>query len=446
MEPILPQSEVNTPSSNTVSPPLPSAKPFIHKLLIVIIVLVAVFSMGLYLLSQKKPPSEQVTTSDSKSPTIAITPVAATIKPVDDPLHRIVFLKNPNRENNMQIQAWIMKPDGSNPEQLTIANVTAAYKPPASNLVFYATNKEHSSFFIKNLTTNSVKEIIPIKYPDPKVETGIGFPGLAAISPDGMYLIFSTFFTQPCPTLAPGEPVPYEGGPCQPDLNTGIESGFYLYDVANDTSTHLGGEMRVSSWDMTRQKLYLINDTFKASGLEQFDLRTKQFQRIDNATMFGYGGFSLVNSNKIARLQGTTGNNPNEESYSGFTIFDRNENKEITVDSGRWADVQPFAAVSADEQYILYERSTHREKGMVTEEIYRYSVKDGEKVLLTPQTPTESYGLRGVWVDDHTYVTLVDTVEQEQYYNGNNFLISIDVPQKTITRITPDNDVYGFAM
>ena len=64
--------------------------------------------------------------------------------------------------------------------------------------------------------------------------------------------------------------------------------------------------------------------------------------------------------------------------------------------------------------------------------------------MITPETVTESYGIRGVWLDDNTYVTMVSTIE-EPFYNGNNFLVKIDVPTGQITRLTPDDDVYRFS-
>lgn len=363
-----------------------------------------------------------------------------------DSQNKILFLKNPDPDTYTNVQAWTMLPDGTSQENLNIPSVWTAYKHPGSSLVFYTTSPPggKGAIFIKNLNTGTVVSITPIEHPDSTVDTGVGLENLASISPDGRYVMFSTMFTIPCPTPTGPPPEYMDGGPCQPEPDPNLPEGFYLYDVANGTRTSFGFDARVSTWDIPNKKLYLINNTFNANGLDVFDLVTKEKKRFDNATTFGYGAFYMPRVKKLIRQQGTTGDSGNTVSMSKLSIRDINTNQETEIDSGRWADIQPFASISPDETYVLYERSNHLSGGMVAEEIYRYNVATGEKVKLSPDITTESYNVAGVWIGNSTFITMVDTIESTNYRNTNNFLVSIDVPTGKITRLTQGTDVYRF--
>ncbi len=371
---------------------------------------------------------------------------ASILENSSDPEKRIVFMRNPDRDQANRLQAWIMNPDGSQAQQLPLTNIGSAYKPPLSSLVFYTKNNQTGSIFVRNLNTEAEISLQPLVHPDPQVSTWVSISDLENISPDGKYFIFSPFFTKPCPEIT-GETAGMGSGPCQPDPDPNISSGMHLFDLQKQTITALvssdNDTVRLSRWDTEGQKLYLINTTYQRAGLDEVDLVTKRFRRVDHASHFGYGAWPLFKSNHLIRNDASTGENGNEQSFSTTSLINQDTGVKKVIAEGQWADVQPFTSISPAETSFLYLR-TERQNSNAVGGLYLYTLATGENIRVTPATFSESYSIHGVWIDDNTYITLVDTIETDQYYNGNNYLISIDIPTGKITRLTPGNDVFRF--
>lgn len=445
--------------SNSAVPPqkpesrTPSNKKLFPIFTVFLLITISILSITLFFQRQMDQEVADIQPTMTASPTVPSATEIPAVKvyhssfPLDnivDSQKRLLFLRNPDRDKFTNIQAWLMLPDGSQTEKLNLTNVGSAYKQPNSSLVFYTTYDDPNTIFVKNLNTNQVTSIKPLVHPNPEVDIGLSLQDLRAISPDGKYFIFSTQFTVPCPVSEVDSTEMGGSGPCQPEVDPNLPEGSYLYDLAQQMRIPLPmNVVRVVTWDMDNQKLYVVNNAFQNNGLEEIDLQTKKIVRFDNADSFGYSAFPLTKSNKLVRYTGITSDASNGASVSKFTVIDQTSNIETTIDVGRWAEIQPFTAISPDEKYVLYERSSDSSNNRMLYSIYRYNLQTAEKQKITPETSDESYRVGGVWVDDNTLITKVDTVK-EPYHNGNNFLVKIDVPTGQITRLTPNDDVYRF--
>jgi|GEM_PF-2144590 len=359
---------------------------------------------------------------------------------------RIFFLRKPDKNKADLVEGWTILPNAGNEQKVDLPLLSFGYKWPESSLVFYSTTDNTDTVFVKNLNTLKTESIQPIQGLDPQVIVNINLSGLNYSSSDGKYFIFSVGFEKACPTEVDGRPVTRtDSGPCLPDPMPNVPQGMYLYDMSTQTKTLLSSENSlISNWDLVNMKLYFIHAGYNGAGLDEIDLQTKQIKRIENAKTFGYAAFPMDKTNQLIRIAAETSDSGTVSSFSSISVIDRSTNQATEIDSGAWGDIQPFASFSPDQKYVLYERTFHLEGGMSAERIYRLEPTTGQKKQLTPDSITESYSVRGVWLDAQTYITLVDTIEKE-YYNGNNFLVSIDVVSGKITRLTPKNDVYRFS-
>ncbi len=382
----------------------------------------------------------------SPSPDLA-TPTPAALSVLADSVdsqRRIAFLKMKKVGQASLGEAWTILPDGSDPQKYDIPELYWAYKQPDSSLLFYTATTSANLIHVKNLNSSEESTLQPITHPDEKVRVAVQIPSLDEISPDGKYFFFNVSFDKQCPEPSPGTQ-PSEGGPCMPDELPELPSGRYFYDMTAQTSTYVPiADARVADWDMPHQKVYLINSEYKKSGLEEYDLKTHSVKRVNNAESFGYGAYQIPNTSKLVIINAATGND-GSQSYSKISIFDQKTNETKEFDSGKWADVQPFASVSPDQKYVLYEKTVHREDGKYSATLHRYNLATGEATQISPANDQEGYTVQGVWIDNQTFVTSVDTVEQgTDYTNVNNFLVSFDVVTGKMTRLTPENDVYRF--
>ncbi len=358
---------------------------------------------------------------------------------------RLAYLKEEKKDGKDIWIAYLMRPDGSAVEKLDIPHVYNAYKQPESSLLYYSATDSADTIFVKNLNTSETLPIQPIHHPNPEVNVGIRTEGLNGLSPDGKYLVFNVGFDMPCPPPPSGSPTPTEGGPCMPDELPELPSGMYLYDLAKQTAHVIGRgmEYRIANWDLAHHKVYLINLGYKTSGLDEVDLQTLAVRRVHNAESFGYGAYPIPFADKLAIINGTTGDSDAGPSASSISVFDQKTNQTTKFDEGVWADIQPFVNVAPDQKYFLYERTTHFSDGKAAGSIWRYDLATGEKKRLTPDTQTESFNVRGTWVDNQDYISRVNVIEPD-YRSTTNYLMNLNVATGEMTRITPKNDVARF--
>lgn len=124
-------------------------------------------------------------------------------------------------------------------------------------------------------------------------------------------------------------------------------------------------------------------------------------------------------------------------------MIDNANNSETRIEEATWADIQPNITATPNEKYAIYVK-TDRINGHAFNTLHRLNTTTLEKLQLTPSTDRFSYSNEGVWIDNETYITLVDTVEMENYYNGNNYLVSININTGEIKRLIEDDSVDDF--
>jgi hypothetical protein len=273
------------------------------------------------------------------------------------------------------------------------------------------------------------------------VREGVALGNINGISPDGSMFIYSTFFVTACPPfeMEPG----FEGGsgPCEPDPDPNFPGGYYLYDIKNGQSTHLGMSVLVSAWDLPNGKMY-FNDIDSNKGLQVLDLQSKSAVIFDRAETFGYGAFPMLTSNLLIKIEGQTGNQDGQDSSVALSLTDLTTRAKTVLDSGSWASIQPFASIAPDESKFIYERTVVNEQGRGVSVLHVYDLQSKQLRQLTPPSTTASYSIYGYWPDNDHFITTVNETGAD-FNNFKNSLVKIDVSTGMISKLTEES-VYRF--
>lgn len=445
--PVLPTPPL--PSSPPVSPtspaeplviqPKPKRFPLIPVILALLVIGIASYFGYRYFLFRPLPAMPN-SSSSSSAPSSPLPPVSA-YEPVANTENKLVYLRDPDPNKVYDYQAWLIDPKTGEEEQLPITNLSQAHKFLGSTKLFYLPFGQEGEFRILDLKTGEETSYNLITHPNPEVIENVTLNSIIDISPDGKWLVFQVGFNLVCPSPSPF-PSGFEGGfgPCQPDENLSTPSGNYLYDFTKRETTPLTELFRVSRWDISNHKLYYITEnTTKA-----LDLTNKTTTYVDSTSNFGYFSYPLFSSKRIVKFEATTGNS-GEPAFGKIFLLNLNNQETTPIDSADdWAILQPFITSSPDETDLLYVRTTIQADSIRRSYLRRFNLVNNTSTLLTPEDSNLSYSIYGTWLDNHTFITSVDTVETENYTNVNNYLVKIDLTTGEITRLTPHDKVYRF--
>lgn len=422
-------------------------KSFFSSLLVVLLI-VAAFFLGYFFnkqtlvtLENTNANQDQITENQEASATTSISPANQKV------VTEFLFTTDPNKDVSHDFQAWLLSLDGEQ-KKLDLPDFSIAFKYPNSSKVFFLQNApfpgtDFDGFIsVKDLLSNETQKYELIKHPKPEVNESININSLNNIAPDGSMLVYNVFFSEPCPpvTFEPG----FEGGfgPCEPSPEPNFPNGDYVYDFATQTNTSLGELAIVSKWDLENKKLYFVSMEYQKNGLKVMDLKTKQISTVNNAETFGYGASPLLKSNFIVKVEGQTGDVAGQTSSSILSLYNLTTKETKILDSGRWADIQPFISVSPDESKFLYVRSTLDSQHRAIYSLHYYDFKTGQIKRATPESTISSYSIHGWWLDENNFVTTVNETGSS-YDNSKNFLVKIDVTNQQLTKLT-DGNVYRF--
>lgn len=426
-----------------IKPKKPAFSPFLTVLLIIL-----AFFLGYYFNRRAPVASENTATDKDKiteNPEVLVT---ASISPANQKVAtEFLFTVDPNKDVYYDLQAWLLTLDGEK-KKIDLPDFSTVFKYPNSSKVFFTKNPAPSqtdisgTVYIKDILNGETKEYELIKHPKPEVNESITINSLSNIAPDGSMLVYGVFFSEPCPpvTIEPG----FEGGfgPCEPSPEPNLPNGDYIYDFATKTNTSIGELVIVSKWDLETKKLYFVSMEYQKKGLKVMDLVTKQISMVHPAETFGYGATPLLKSNFIVKIDGQTGDVPGQASSSVLGLYNLNTKETKVLDSGRWADIQPFASVSPEESKFLYIRSNLDSQNRAIYSLHYYDFKTGQIKRATPESKTSSYSIYGWWLDENTFVTSVNETGSN-YDNGKNYLVKIDLVNEQLTKLT-DGNAYRF--
>jgi hypothetical protein len=344
-----------------------------------------------------------------------------------------------------RFEAWLLDLDTKQKKQLDLPNLAAAFKHPQNSKVFYTELNNENTLLVRDILTGEVKRYEVINHPNPEVREGVTISGLGGISPDGSMVIYNVFFTEPCPpidfdSLPPG----FEGGfgPCEPELDPNLPAGYYLYDLTNKTNTYLGGVVLPSTnWDLANNKLY-FNDIDANQGLKVLDLKSKQFSIFDRAKTFGYGAFPMLKSNFLVKIEGQTGDVAGQESNSTLSLVNLTDQTKKILDSGRWANIQPFATIAPDESKFLYMKTSLDGQGRGLNSLHMYDLQTANLRQVTPTSTVSSYSIYGYWPDNEHFITTVNETGAD-FNSYKNYLVSLNVQDGSVIKLV-DDAVYRF--
>ena len=410
----------------------------IYKVALFTGLLFVVIVLGVFLLLNRKTSSKNQSPSITPSQTPKITEVISTPTMqlnVLDAQNRLLFIRDPDPQAYNDYQAWVLYPDGRE-EQIELPTFSQAFKYPHSAQVFFITPNDNSKLFVKNIITNTIKEYTLIKHPEPNTHSNTDIQNVKNISPDGSYIVFSTYFTVDCPPIT--FPPDFEGGygPCEPSPAPDFTSGYYFHHMQTQKNIYLADFIYGIKWDLDKKILYYVDNTFQKTGLNTISLATGEIKQIDAAKYFGYSAYPLSTSNILIKTEGSTGDTPGTTSFSRVVISNLDTDEEMILDEGKWADIQPFIAISPDEKYFMYERTAHID-GFQYGSLNLVSLTDKSVRQITPSSNAVSYDARGVWTNNDTFVTLVYTMPDG--INANNYLVSINIQTGEIKKLTPEN-------
>lgn len=402
-------------SSPSAQPQLVQAKRNFKWLWLVLVLLIA---LGGYVLWQSGGLLQSSTTPESQSTDVALaspTPVATpSIAPYDR--HELLFTTHSTNDEGTlsQFVNWMLDLQGGASTKMDLPEQAMAFKHPRSPLVFFTEPDKENMLLVKDLRTNQVVEHQLVSHSQLDVREGVAINGLASIAPDDSAVVYSVYFSEPCPSVT--MPPDYQGGPlegsggfgpCEPEIDPSTPAGYYFYDLASRTNTFLGGVVLPAVWDLAGRKLY-YNDIDSNRGLKVFDLESKQVSIFDQASTFGYGAFPLLRHNLLIKIEGQTGDVAGQTSSSTLSLVDQATGSKQVLDQGAWAYIQPFAAIAPDEHAFLYQKTRPDSAYHMVASLHIYDMASKAIRQLTPESDT-SYSIHGYWPDNEHFITTATT-------------------------------------
>lgn len=372
-----------------------------------------------------------------------ITTVFPDFTPMEDAEENLVYIVNDKPSEPGNEQVWLINPNTQVSEQLMIEDVVVAFKHYGQPTLHYTITNQKGEYHVLDLSTGKDTVYDLIDHSDKTASVSISVNNIMHLSPDGKYLVFEASFFSDCPSPSPF-PSAFEGGfgPCGPDESLEAPSGLYLYDFANHKAIHIGGLARVARWDTEKQKLYLV-DYENGNDTKMINLATKTFSEIDRTESFGYFLYPLLKANYRVKFEGGSGNE-GDSPFGRIYLTNSGDTPDIEIDnSPTWTDIQPFITSSPSDSDVLYRRSINME-GIHHNSIYRYNLESGETTRLTKDESYLSYNIYLSWINDYTFVTSVDPIENEQYDSSNQYLVKIDVRSGEETRLTSGSNIQRF--
>lgn len=403
-----------------------------------VLLIVGAFALGYSLNKSSLPITNEESIKNETSPTASVTvAIKKEIKP------QLFFVKDPNQDVSDDLQGWLISPNDKKLEKVDLPAFLSAYKYPTSQKIFFTKFAKDGNtdgmLFIKDLTSGEINQFELIKHPNPEAKESIAINTLNSIAPDDSALVYNVSFFKDCPPISiePG----FEGGfgPCEPDPDPNYPAGYYFYDLINKTNTHIDDIVIPAAWDLKNGKFYYTTLEYQKNGLKVIDLKTKQISMVDKAETFGYGGFPLLKSKMIVKIEGQTGDVPGQKSSSELILLNTETKEKKVIDSGRWAEIQPFAAISPDETKFLYIRSKLDSQSRAIYSLYAYDFKTGMTRQVTPVSTTSSYSIHGSWLDDDNFVTTVNETPTSNYNSTKNYLVKINLANDEVTKLTDDS-------
>ena len=418
-----------------------SKKPVFLSLLIVVLIITAFF-LGYFFNKQTLVTLENTIVDQDKIAENEEDSAIATTFPANQKVvTEFLFITDPNKDVSYDLQAWLLSLDGSQ-KKLDLPDFSVAYKHPSSQHVFFVETKSEGVVSVKNILSGEIKQFELIKHPNLDVIESISINNLNSIAPDDSAFVYNVYFSEPCPpvTIPPG----FEGGfgPCGPDPDPNLPTGYYLYDLKTKTNTFLGDVVLPSAWNLENQNFYFTTLDAQSNGLKMVNLDTKEVTMFDRAETFGHGAFPLLKSNLIIKIEGQTGDVVGQESSSVLSLYNILTKEKKVLDSGRWAAIQPFASVSPNETKFLYIRSTLDSQGRAIYSLHSYDFVTGQIKKVTPESMVSSYSIYGNWLDEDNFVTMVNETGTN-HDNGRNYLVKIDLNNEQVIKLT-DDSVYRF--
>ncbi len=312
-------------------------------------------------------------------------------------------------------------------------------KHPESNIVFYTTYADESSFSVMNLDTNETRSFTPIVHPNPAVKPHLQiFSG--AISPDNSIVIFNVpIFSEPCDAALVPELSDRGSGPCTPDEIPELPTGYYAYFLETQEKYYLGETITVAKWDMNNKSVYFNSLAWNDGGLKRFDFASKQISVVEKAQNFSYASFPLSEPNSYITVTGDTGDNQDKPSFSQISYRPAGK-PELVIQRGDWAQIQPFVTLSPDERYALYLTSEITADQQSVQSWKKFDLQTGKVTSLTPAN-LDSYQAHVAWLDSRRIFLLVrkmTTITQPPHPNLS-YLAEINIDTGEITRVSEES-------
>ncbi len=374
----------------------------------------------------------------SDTPTTAINPLPNSFLTAPDPKRRVIYLYEPDstKENNWEAA---FHPADQPISQLKIPSLRTMEKHPESNVVFYTTYADESSFSVMNLDTNETRSFTPIVHPNPAVKPHLQiFSG--AISPDNSIVIFNVpIFSEPCETALEPEEGGRGSGPCTPDEIPELPTGYYAYFLETQEKYYLGETITVAKWDMNNKSVYFNSLAWNDGGLKRFDFTTKQISVVEKAQNFSYASFLLSEPNNYITVTGDTGDTQDKPSFSQISYRPAGKPEQV-VQRGKWAQIQPFVSVSPDEKYALYLTSELTADHQSVQSWNKFDLQTGIVTALTPQNQ-DSYGAHIAWLDSRTVFMIVRKITSvtQPPQPSVSYFVTINVETGEITRVSEES-------
>lgn len=371
-------------------------------------------------------------------------------------LKSIAYLKrsqdnsqDPNHQGSDN-EVWLMDVDGSNKRKLDINGVSEVYKYPDKDTLIYLKRNINDSIFIYELDSQVEFREVVLSQLDKGVVPYIQISDVRFVAPDHSAVVIIVNYFGDCSSEIPdnqmdigdAENIPMGSGPCEVEAPEKYKGGMYIYNFENRRINYLGLFSLPSTWDLSKKGLYFVEDNgIEGKNLKYINYQTGEIDFIKKGETFGYAEYPFTTIDKTVRFDGET----DPESLNTLSLSNLYKNEAVILDSGRWADIQPFASFSPNEKTVLYTRTKPSSIGPTYGVLFAIDPKNESVRQVTQNNDDYSYRPFGYWVDDKNFVTTETYfLDENQQSQGNWYsyaVVSINTDTGKVTTLDADNIV-----
>lgn len=342
----------------------------------------------------------------------------------------IAYIREGDTATNADNRVFLLDLDTNSSSEIDLDSVTSVFNQPTGRWFAYFDEDRLPKVYDKHTGDTFTVDIATMEGTKPQFAQG----NTVMFSPDGEKFTYSLIYqdTKSCNQMCP-----------EIDLYPDILSGYYSYDIIEETSTYLGKFLLPSNWDSTSQYLYLSNgedyhEYELADGVFKVDVTNGKVVRVRDYTSEAFGTIYAYSDiqDKFAYMHINTVLGE----YDSVDMRIEEAGNYETIDSSDWSVIQPHIHVSNDHAYFVHRRRSSYPNNSANFQLILVNFATNERsVLTTPGTNDTDQFIN--WSGNNLIYSRANEGTQDLTARTRD-LYMINVETGIVTRLTKSGDIH----